>query len=131
MSVEQFDCPGCGAQFEFNPAAESLKCPFCGFAKHIPRSADEIEERDFHEYLEKVASEAETVEHVTVECGACGAESTFEPHVTSSRCPFCGTNIVSSGTSTRLIKPRALLPFRVTQEAVIAAYKSWINGLAK
>jgi predicted RNA-binding Zn-ribbon protein involved in translation (DUF1610 family) len=129
MPSEQFDCPGCGAQFEFNPEDKALKCPFCGFEKHIPKSAEEIEELDYEEYLAEVIQEEDTVETLTVTCTSCGAESTFDPHVTSSDCPFCGTNIVSTGQSRRLIKPKSLLPFRVTRDAAVSAYKHWIRGL--
>ena len=80
MSGEQFDCPGCGSQFEFDPGAEGLKCPSCGFEKHIPKSAAEIKELDYHEHLSKLSSEKETVETLVMKCSSCGAESTFEPN---------------------------------------------------
>jgi len=129
MKEKQFECHGCGAQFEYDPGAEAMKCPFCGHEKHIPKSAEEIKELDFQEFLDRVDKEEETMEVLTIKCQSCGAESSSEPNETSSDCPFCGTNIVTAGKSTRLIKPKALLPFKVTKEEAFGAFRRWLKSL--
>jgi DNA-directed RNA polymerase subunit RPC12/RpoP len=129
VKQEQFDCPGCGAQFEFNPDAGAMKCPYCGFEKTIPQSEEEIRELDFLAYLDQAEAASETVENVTIKCPACTAESTFDPNVTSDVCPFCGTNIVVTKASKKAIKPKSLLPFKITREQAFNAFKKWTRRL--
>ncbi len=129
MNEEQFDCPGCGAQFAFDPEGGTLTCPYCGFSKTIPRSEEDIQELDFRAHLDAAESEADTRETVAVKCPACGAESTFEANVTSEACPFCGTSIVVSGSSKKVLKPASLLPFKITREEGRRLFREWIAGL--
>ncbi|MHC4597883.1 MAG: TFIIB-type zinc ribbon-containing protein [Planctomycetota bacterium] len=129
MKQEQFDCPGCGAQFEFDPEGASLKCPYCGFEKNIPRSEEDILELDFHSFLGEAEREEDTQETLTVKCPACSAESSFEANVTSDECPFCGTNIVVSSSSKKALRPKSLLPFKITRDDGNRLFRDWIKGL--
>jgi DNA-directed RNA polymerase subunit RPC12/RpoP len=129
MEEKQFDCPGCGAQFEYAPGSEALVCPYCERVTRVPTSEEDIRELDFREHLDRAGEEQQTSEGLSVKCGACGAESSFEPNVTADCCPFCGTHIVATARSSRLIKPKSLLPFKVTREEAARAFKSWLKGL--
>src|SRR5262249_7154439 len=111
QSVEkQYPCSQCGANLEFAPGANSLKCPFCGFENVIAKSAAKIEELDYRPYLQQAADEKDTHEAHRVKCEKCGAVTTMPPNVTSGLCPFCGANMVFEGKSSHLIRPEALLP---------------------
>ncbi len=126
---KQFPCKQCGAQLDFAPGTLTLKCPYCGSETPIPQCEDHIEELDYQEYLQKLAEEHETHEEHRVKCEKCGAETTVPPEVSAGFCPFCGANLVMTSQTTRLIKPKSLLPFKVTQKDGFEDFRRWINGL--
>lgn len=121
-----FPCDRCGAQLAFRPGTSAQICPHCGHEQPIPASGA-VEELDLAAHLESAAAEAE--EAITVDCPSCGARTTLEPHLTASRCPFCGTPIVAAGRPSRRVRPNALLPFGVPRERAVAAFRAWIDGL--
>ncbi|MBN1423105.1 hypothetical protein JXA88_00985 [Candidatus Fermentibacteria bacterium] len=129
MSATIFPCKSCGARLEFAPGAGVLKCPYCGADNQIPESAEEIFELDFHAYLAEASASEETMEATTATCTACGATSTVESHTTLSHCPFCGTQFMVKAQPHRFLKPRALLPFKVTQNEAWGRFRAWLKKL--
>ncbi len=126
---KHFPCSSCGAKLEFSPGTASLKCPYCNHLNEIPQSADDIVELDFHEYLEKVSQHEESEEVQTVKCNACGASSTLQPNISMSHCPFCGSQLHTEARTSRLIKPGAVIPFKVTQNKAMEQFRGWLGGL--
>jgi DNA-directed RNA polymerase subunit RPC12/RpoP len=125
----QFPCKQCGAKLDFAPGSESLKCPYCGGETPIPRSEAEIRELDYNEYLKKLAGEHETTEEHRVKCAKCGAETTMPKEAAAGTCPFCSANLVLTTQLTRLLKPKALLPFKVTRQEGLTNFRQWLRGL--
>jgi DNA-directed RNA polymerase subunit RPC12/RpoP len=126
---KQFPCNRCGAQLDFAPGTSSLKCPYCGSENLITRSEERIEELDFGVYLARAAAEHETHEALRIKCEKCGAETTVPGTVAAGICPFCSANLVLTGKSSSLIKPRSLLPFSVTQKQAFENFRNWIRKL--
>jgi len=106
-----FKCRNCAAEMRFVPGQDAQKCSHCGHENPIPKSEQDIKELDFRSCLAKLSDTEQTQEQLTVKCEDCGAETTTDHNVTASECPFCGSHIVSSASSSRHIKPRSLLPF--------------------
>lgn len=132
MSTEKqtlFPCEQCGAKITFDPARGGQVCPYCGHETAIEHAYAGIEELDFRAYFEDALKQSEIVETVTVHCDACGAESTKAPNVTADDCPFCGASIVAAEKSKKLIKPQAVLPFRITDTHARGAFKKWLKSL--
>jgi hypothetical protein len=125
----QFPCRQCGAPLQFAPGTTALACPYCGGQNAIPESREAVEELDYTAYLERLAQESPGQETLTVKCESCGAEQAFAPGVTASACAFCGSPIVATAVSKRLIKPQALLPFRITAQRAREAFHRWVAGL--
>jgi len=130
---EDFACTGCGGSLKFIPGSTThIKCQFCGADNEIPvMEGEPIEEFDFHEYLSKNKEMTnETTQVTAVKCSACGAQSTMPPNVTSSDCPFCATPlVVSNGSLCDVIKPKAVLPFKIERNKGNELFKNWINKL--
>jgi DNA-directed RNA polymerase subunit RPC12/RpoP len=124
-----FPCSQCGAEVGFDPAAAAPRCRWCGAVIAPPAAAAPPEELDLASWLERAAAEAEMVERLTVRCGHCGAESSAEPNVTATRCPFCGSAVVAAAQSRKLIRPAGLLPFAVDAARAQAAFRRWLAGL--
>jgi len=125
----QYPCSQCGANLEFAPGANSLKCPYCGCENVIAKSGTSIQELDYRAYLQQAANEKDTHEAHRVKCEKCGAETTMPPNVTSGLCPFCGANMVFEAKSSHLIRPEGLLPFKVTQKQAFEDFRRWIDSL--
>ncbi|MCA9243538.1 MAG: hypothetical protein KDA32_06260 [Phycisphaerales bacterium] len=125
----RFPCEECGAILRFSPGVGRLKCDYCGHENAIPQSAADIRENDFLRALEQLTDEADTEAQTIVKCEACGAEVEKPGHVTSLECAFCGITITTTGVTKRLIKPQALLPFRVTREEGLAHFRQWLRKL--
>jgi predicted RNA-binding Zn-ribbon protein involved in translation (DUF1610 family) len=128
MSKRDFPCHSCGANVEFTPGVQSLKCPYCGDTNEIPQSEEQLQELDFHEGLAKGADTGQ-VERMATRCGACGAQVTLQDNVAADRCPFCDNPIVSQAEVTRVIQPKGLLPFKVEKRAAEQAFEAWLGGL--
>ena len=133
MELRQFPCKNCGADLKFAPGTNALECPYCGVQNEIEAEEEAVavavEERDFREYLAQLKAGQETYEVLTARCTNCGAQTSFDEHITSGACPFCGSSLVHEKASTRLIKPQALLPFKIDDKAARDHYQKWLKGL--
>lgn len=125
----RFPCRQCGAKLEFAPGTSLLRCAHCGSENAIARPAGPVEEFDFHVQLNDLANQQETVDAPIVKCTACAAEIARPAHSTAMRCPFCGSDIVMQGASKQTIKPRSLLPFKVSRQQAVDLFRGWIGGL--
>ncbi len=126
-AVKRFPCAQCGAKLEFEPGTTHLVCPYCGQHNEIPAADTEVEEIDFRATLARLADAAPTIEPRTLKCDACGAEFNRREEQTSLACPFCGSNIVATAASARLLKPQSLLPFAITRDDADARYRRWLR----
>ena len=124
-----FPCVQCGAKLLFAPGTNALKCPYCGADNVIALSAEAVEELDYRAALDQVAGAADHQDRVTIRCPSCAAETTLDPHISADRCAFCGSPVVTEGTAHRIIKPKALLPFFVTQDQADRQFHQWLKGL--
>jgi len=124
--AQQLECHQCGGELSYDPSVTQLKCPYCGSVNEITPLDTEIQELDYKAHLELGSMAQETEERLTITCAACGAQSTLEADVTSSDCPFCGTNLVLTTQSTKLLKPRSVLPFAIDRQQALGAFRSWL-----
>lgn len=128
--VRQFPCGSCGAAVEFAPGTDALKCPYCGEETRIEASADEVVERDFlADAAAGIGADAETEEVTSVRCESCAALVEPSPSQEAFPCPYCGSSIVARELSQRLIKPQALLPFRIDRSRATELFRGWIRRL--
>ncbi|QQS08267.1 MAG: hypothetical protein IPK69_09695 [Phycisphaerales bacterium] len=129
MSVATFPCLSCGAELEFKPGTNSLTCPYCHGLNEIPELPEGVEEQDFQGMLGRLDKDAEHVDRLDVPCGSCGAVVELPENVTSAACPFCGSNVVATGASHRIIKPQGVLPFGIARDKAQSMFREWIGGL--
>lgn len=131
-AAREYPCAQCGATLEFRPGTGSLTCSYCGHVNEIETDDTAVTEDDFEEtlaQLEAQASHDETADVIEVKCTSCGAGTTLDPNVSSADCPFCGTPIVATGASRRLLKPKYLLPFKITRRTASESFNAWLRKL--
>jgi DNA-directed RNA polymerase subunit RPC12/RpoP len=125
----QFPCKQCGANLQFDPGTDCLKCPYCGATNEIPKSPDSIQELDYLTYLHQLPDGDSVHETITIKCTKCAAETTLPPNVTASLCPFCGNGIVATASTKKAIRPKGVLPFHVTHNQASDLFRTWVTSL--
>jgi hypothetical protein len=113
----------------FAPGTETLKCPYCGTGNDIPKSDDVVEELSLEDWLKQLEAAHETQQQEQVKCQNCGGEQTLAANLFASSCTFCGSPITSKSYAQRLIKPKSLVPFKVTKLQAQEKWRAWIRGL--
>ena len=126
---ERFPCTRCGALLKFLPGTNHLKCEFCGQENQIEAQFEPIKEYDLHQALSELEKASPVSDSPQLQCENCGAEFKFEKNIHAGECPFCGTTIVSQTAASRAIKPRSLLPFKVTDEEAIELFRDWLRHI--
>lgn len=126
-------CKNCGAKLTFEPGTLNLKCQYCGVENEIKideeARAEAIKENDYLTALENLSDDQIEEVH-TVKCNCCGAQTTFDSNVISAFCDFCGSPIAIDQKSTsKMIKPKAILPFVVQERNSHEEFKKWIKGM--
>lgn len=123
-------CNGCGANLTFAPGTSTLDCQYCGAKNKIEVEHTLVEEIDFEKFLNENHPEESLHEVNLVNCQNCGASTTLKPDVISDSCPFCATPlIVKNATSTKLIKPKYLLSFKIERKTASTSYINWLGKL--
>ena len=127
-------CKNCAAKLTFKPGTTNLKCEFCGTENEIKIDQEKLKEAtkeiDFEQFINNNVDTAAKMEVTTVKCGSCGAETTFDPNVTSSECDFCGSPMVADQKETQnIVKATALLPFKIEQKQSIEKFQTWLKKL--
>ena len=127
--VRAFPCKSCGAKLSFSPGSKTLKCPYCAAVNDIPDTDDTVEELSLDAWLAKLEGESETHQQEQIKCNNCGGEQTLAANLYASACTFCGTPLTSKSYAQRLIKPKSLVPFKVTKLQSQDKWRAWIKGL--
>ena len=125
----QFPCDNCGALQRYIPGTDHLHCDYCNHESLIATSYEAIREYPFREALRQLQEPQPKPERLTTQCDNCAAEFNFEQNIHSGSCPFCGTPIVSKTESIRFLKPKSLIPFKITEQQAKARYSQWLKGL--
>jgi len=123
-------CTNCAAKLVFEPGTTSLACPYCGTVNEIEIREESIDELDFEQYLREAENNKDVEVVATIACDACGAVTTLDKNVVSSECPFCGNKLIVKNESTsKQIKPKSLLPFKITSKEALESFKTWLKKL--
>jgi ribosomal protein S27E len=132
--VEQYQCPGCGADMTYNPAKGQLNCSYCGYLETLsadPQAAVEQarQEHTLRDFLDIDQNQLATLSTNAqeAECPGCRAQVTFDPPDVAGKCPFCGTSIVTQAQPAHpVLAPAGLIPFKVGRKAATQELRAWL-----
>jgi DNA-directed RNA polymerase subunit RPC12/RpoP len=130
LTETRFPCQQCGAMLHYAIGTNSLECRYCGHFNRIVDKRVQIDELDYHEALLKLqTSKKIRPETNIIQCPNCAAQFAMDAHIHAGECPFCSTNVVTSTSHAKPIKPKALLPFKITADQAKASYERWLSKL--
>jgi LSD1 subclass zinc finger protein len=129
-TADTVKCKDCGASLKFAPGTQNLKCEYCNAVNVIAVEKAVIVENDYLGFIHSTAAEDHRQNISTVKCNGCGASTTLPQNVTSCNCPYCDTALVITSASTSsIIKPKYLLPFKVNRDQAKDDFLKWVGGL--
>ncbi|MGD9101077.1 MAG: primosomal protein N' (replication factor Y) - superfamily II helicase [Anaerolineae bacterium] len=131
-AAQTFLCPQCGAEMQWDADQTILACDYCGHQQtsQAAEQVEEIVEYDLEEFLHSGAGKPQGygTETKTIACQQCGANTAVETGVTSTECPFCGSNVVlEQETAADIIQPESLVPFQVSEDVALRKYREWLG----
>lgn len=129
----RFPCNACGSDLRYAPGTHVLQCDHCGAEQQISHRGvwrkKSIREQDFRKAVNNQLPELDMEELRTVSCENCGAHVEFEPDSHAAECPFCATPVVTDTRTDRQIKPKAVLPFELSERDARAKMTQWLGRL--
>ena len=129
-ALQKHPCPECGGESVWNPAKQSLVCPYCGaiVPGELKTDGGAIAEHDLAATLRSVPTEGRgwKTEKISVKCQSCNAISVFDPGRVAQRCDFCGSpSIVPYQETKDPISPESLLPIKWAEPQVRDSLRAW------
>ncbi len=128
----RFPCPVCGAEMRFDADANKLKCSHCSHEQDFDGEGETAlanSEQDFEAALKNDIPASDIEETRTTSCDNCGAKIEFEGEAHAKECPFCASPVVVDTGTTKLIKPKGVLPFVLSEDKARAAMAAWLGKL--
>jgi len=126
---QEYNCPSCGAEANWNPAKQALVCPYCGTVSPAEINATgDIHEHDLAAAIRAYKPDARglAAEKKAVKCQSCQAITMFDPNRAAQRCDFCGSAaIIPVDQHTRAIRPDCLLELKLAESQVRDAIRQW------
>ena len=116
-------CPSCGGELKFSPKDKIVKCQYCS-SEFDPKELKK-EAKVAKEYEKPVDS---TTKATVYRCTECGAELLTFDETAITFCSYCGSQAMLEGKMTRINNPDYIIPFKITKEECIEAYKRKINN---
>lgn len=103
----------------FDSETGKLSCPSCGRQDSIENFSDE--------FIKATFEENETKEY---HCENCGAVLLTDADTVATTCNFCGAGVVIAERVSGTLAPSLVIPFSISKEEAVAAFKKWCkNGL--
>ncbi len=119
MSSVSYQCPGCGARLEFDPALQKCRCEFClgvftveqleaAKQKHAAPEPTPIPD-DAREYS----------------CPGCGAHVVTDANTAATFCCYCHNPVMMSDRLSGEFRPSKVIPFQINRDGALAHLRDW------
>lgn len=115
--IIQYKCPNCGDDMAFDSVSGNLSCASCGRNDSIDEFSDD--------YIINTFSEDEAKEY---ECNNCGAAVITDADTSATSCSFCGAGVVLADRVSGSLAPDMVLPFQISKEQAMEAFKKWCKN---
>lgn len=125
-------CAQCGAELEFVPGSQTLKCGHCGHTQTITINGGVVE-YDLNDAMNRFLGQAAAPPPSgvrQVKCEDCSAEVVVPDGEETVRCDYCGSRkTIKVEMPHQVLRPESLLPFAFDSKAAEEKFRAWIKGL--
>jgi DNA-directed RNA polymerase subunit RPC12/RpoP len=133
VTASTVPCSQCGAELEFRPTTQSLRCNYCGHSQHIEVSADaEVLEYDLNDAMQRYLGRVPTMETQgkrEINCQDCGADIIVEAGQKTARCDYCGGGrLIEEELPPGVLQAESLLPFTFKSDEGVEKFRKWLSG---
>lgn len=128
---DSLSCVSCGGTVRFQPGSGQTRCDHCGAAQWITdlkRQPLGIPEQDYLAAMAK-AHKVDMDAARVLACPGCGAQVTVGPDFHAGECPYCASTILTEMGTSPCIRPDAVAPFLLSEDAAQRAMSAWLGGL--
>jgi DNA-directed RNA polymerase subunit RPC12/RpoP len=127
---EVFHCDRCGHDTKYAPGTEALVCEACASKQAIADVAVAKPEEGRAEFRVETLERAARgwgAERKEIVCEQCGATVVVETTQLVNECTFClSQRVLAQGATQETLRPVAVLPFTVSEEAAQGRVRSWL-----
>ncbi len=122
-------CRNCGGALAFDAISGKMKCDFCDSLFEMEETEQARQEAEQLEKAEKEAREAfygdesDTMDCNVLSCTSCGAQLMVNSVETATFCAYCGQPTIVFDRVSKMLKPKKIIPFRVTKEQAVNAIR--------
>ena len=135
MANKELECPCCGGTLHYDSHSNDIVCPFCDshfsvndlkvYTDDLATNKEEDtawDESRVQEYTDK-----EMKGMKIYSCESCGGEIIVDETTSSTRCPYCGNNILVSKQLAGDLKPNLVIPFKNDKDEALANLKAFFK----
>lgn len=128
QALEEYPCPSCGSELNYDAVKKSLKCLHCGTVIPIQSSTEVLKEQPISVFKEAEKIPIAAVPVVVYKCSKCGQETQEAGDIAFFECRNCGNNVVNpEAYATRSISPAGIIPFKISKQDALDRFANWIG----
>lgn len=135
-ALQDYKCPCCGGNIQFDSSVQKLKCPYCDTVFEMDALRAMEEEKDSQRpdrasWEEKEGAcwqEGESPDLRQFVCRSCGGEIITEETTAATACPYCGNPVTVTGNLSGMLKPDLVIPFQVDRAAAKESLTRYYRG---
>ena len=116
-------CPNCGAEIEFDPSLQEVKCDYC----YSTFKVEELNNINL-ETIQGAQHDNDVYSGETYKCNQCGATLMTFDETAITFCSYCGSQAIIKDKMISVNNPDFVIPFAKTKYDCMKAYKDRING---
>ncbi len=126
--IQEFPCPNCGSELNFDSESVQLKCSHCNSRFPIETSTQVIDETPITELRKWFKAPKRAVERINYVCKKCGQSTSINDNEVFFECQNCGNNAMNSEAyDHNPIAPSSIIPFSISNEEAEGVFTKWIS----
>lgn len=129
-------CPNCDGALEYNPSHQKMSCPYCGSvikaeeinsSMSLQNKKEDKGELEAKHWMNQMRAQGETMSCKICTCTSCAGELVVNDVEASTYCPYCGQPTIVFSRISRELKPKFIIPFKVTKEQALHLVHQRLN----
>lgn len=125
MESKAVTCPNCGGILKYDIETRSVVCVSCKTPIKYEQGLSILKHLDD---INVDADYGQDPNHVKYHCDTCGGDLELPKNTTSSKCPFCGNNLIIKEELFGETRPRYIIPYTINKDMVKQKIDRYLAG---